>query len=111
MKIDVRHEGELCILNLSGHLTYPDATSELQRMSKELTAAGKRFFILNMLDVPWLDSCGMGEVVACYKRARENGGLVKLVLEKRPYLLFTYCHLEKMFELFHEETDAVASFA
>ena len=98
-------------MTLSGTLTYPEATAELRRRWTELMTAGERWFVINMLAVPWLDSSGMGEIVACYKRAHEQGGVVKLVLEKKPYTMFTHSQLGKMFGIFSTEEEAVAGFA
>jgi anti-sigma B factor antagonist len=110
MKINARKRGEIVLLELTGALTFPDATAELAQKMSELLAAGERLFVLNMLGVPWLDSSGLGEVVACGKRALAKDGIVKLVLEKRPYTLFTYAHMEKMFEMYPDEETALASF-
>ena len=110
MEIDVRKNGEVCVLGISGRLTYPEATAALREKARELIAGGERNLVLNLLRVPFLDSSGIGEVVACYKRARQQGGEVKLVLDKKPRQVFTYCHLEKMFEMYTHEPDALASF-
>lgn len=111
MTIDIRKEGEVCILDLAGRLTFPDATALLRLKSRELIAERECFFLLNMLQVPWLDSSGIGEVIACYKRAREQDGTVKLIVDAETFSQFAYCHLEKMFEIFPTEAEALASFA
>ncbi len=108
--IEMRWSGDLCIIELRGALRYPDATALLRRSCRELIAKGERFLLLSMLHVPFMDSSGIGEIVACYKRAREHDGVVKLVMQKPSYKLFTYTHLEKMFEIFHDEAEAIASF-
>ena len=66
MTIDVRQADRVCIIDLGGPHTFPAATAELRAQSRKLLANGERLFVLNMLDVPWLDSSGIGEVVACY---------------------------------------------
>lgn len=108
--IEMRWSGDLCIIELRGALRYPEATALLRRNCRELIAKGERFLLLSMLHVPFMDSSGIGEVVACYKRAREHDGVVKLLLQKPSYKLFTYTHLEKMFEIFQDEGEAIASF-
>jgi anti-sigma B factor antagonist len=110
MSIAVRKHGDLCILEMAGHLRYPDATALLRRTSREVIAAGERLLVLNMKRVPFMDSSGIGEIVACFKRLRELGGTLKLVLQKPTYKLFTYTHLERMFEIFQDEAAAIASF-
>ena len=83
----------------------------LREQSKALLAQGERNFVLNMLDVPWLDSSGLGEVFACFKRAREREGAVKLVLRGKSYSLFTITELDRVFEIFDTSEEAVASFS
>jgi anti-anti-sigma regulatory factor len=72
---------------------------------------GERYFVLDMLDAPWLDSSGLGEVFACFKRAREVDGVVKLVLRGKSYSLFTITRLDKVFEIFDDVDTAVGSFS
>jgi anti-sigma B factor antagonist len=111
LKISVRKQGDLSILDLSGELALGQGTALLEAESKRLLDDGERFFILNMLDVPWLDSSGIGEVFACFKRARVHDGVVKLVLQGKSRSLFTFTQLHKVFEIFGTLEEAVASFA
>ncbi len=111
VQIVVRKSGEICILDISGEVRIGQPTSVLRHKCRELIEAGERNFVLNMLDVPWLDSSGLGEVFACYKRAREKEGVVKLVLRGECYSLFTITQLDRVFEIFDNPDDAVASFA
>ena len=109
--VDVRRHGDVCILDIGGELRIGEATDKLRQQSKKLVDTGERFFVLDMLDVPWLDSSGIGEVFACYKRARELGGVVKLVLKGKSYSLFTITRLDSVFEIFDTAEEAIASFA
>jgi anti-sigma B factor antagonist len=109
--IDVRRSGRVCILDIGGEVRIGEPTERLRRESKKLVDAGERFFVLDMLDVPWLDSSGIGEVFACYKRARELDGVVKLVLKGKPYSLFTITQLDRVFEIFDSVDEAVATFS
>ena len=108
--IDVQKSGSVCILDIKGEVRIGQPTVMLREKCKELIERGERRFVLDMLDVPWLDSSGIGEVVACFKRAREKGGTVKLVLSEKPYNSFTYCHLHRMFEMFDSLDVAMSSF-
>ncbi len=109
--IDVRRSGGVCILDIGGEVRIGEPTERLRRESKKLVDAGERFFVLDMLDVPWLDSSGIGEVFACYKRARELDGVVKLVLKGKPYSLFTITQLDRVFEIFDSVDEALATFS
>jgi len=111
MQIDVRQSGDVHILDCSGKLEFGEATAKLRSRSKELIAGGGRYFLLNLLDVPWLDSSAMGEVVAFHKRAREKRGVVRLVLNDKSRTLFTMTHLEKMFDIFDSLDPALKAFS
>ncbi len=110
MKIETRKIRDLCIVDLEGELKYGEAVIELRRISRELIGDGEKWFVLNMEKTPWLDSCGIGEVVGFHKRAREQRGVVKLVLIDRTRSQFTMCQLQKMFDIFDNLDDATASF-
>ncbi len=75
-----------------------------------LLEAGETLFILDMLEVPFMDSASIGEVVACSKRAGERSGLIKLVVKDRVHNLFTMTRLDKVFEIFGSVEDALAGF-
>jgi len=108
--IDVRKQGDVCIFAFRGELGFGPATALLGRTCKQAIANGETCFLFDMREVPWLDSSGLGEVVACHKRARAEKGVVKLVLRERSRSLFTMTHLEKLFEIFDELEPALASF-
>ena len=111
MTIDVRKHGEICIFEFRGELGFGPATALLSKTSKQAIENGERHFLFDMRQVPWLDSSGLGEVVACHKRARAAKGVVKLVLQERSRSVFTVTHLEKMFEMFDDLEPAIESFA
>ena len=110
MRIEARKVGKISILDLSGQITIAD-TPKLRECFKELIESGEQLFIFNLLRVPWLDSSGVGQVVACYWRARERGGIIKLVLKERAHDLFVNFELGKIFEIFDDLEEAIASFA
>jgi len=109
--IEVQKQGEVCVLDIEGEVRLGQPTALLRQRSRELVAQGERWFVLDMLDVCWLDSSGIGEVFACFKRAREVDGAVKLVLKGKSHSLFTLTQLDKVFEIFADADAAVASFA
>jgi len=109
--IEVSKSGDVCIVDIAGEVRIGEPTRLLRRTSKELIERGERRFVLDMLDVPWLDSSGLGEVFASYKRAREVGGEVRLVLRGKSYSLFTITQLDRVFRIFDSTDEAVASFA
>jgi len=110
MTIDVRDGNGVCVLKIIGEVKLGEPTRLLRQKSRELVQAGTQFFVLDMLGVPWLDSSGIGEVYACYKRAREIDGVVKLVLRDKAYSLFTLTQLDKVFEIYKDVDQALNSF-
>ena len=110
LTIEVHKVGDICVLDISGELRIGKPAVVLRNKSRELIEQGETHFVMNMLKVPWLDSSGLGEVFACFKRAREKQGEVKLVLRGKSYSLFTITQLDKVFEIFDDSDAAVASF-
>ena len=104
-------KGQVCVLHIAGEVRIGQPTTLLRDQCRELLQQGERHFVLDMLEVPWLDSSGLGEVFACYKRAREVQGVVKLVLRGKSYSLFTITQLDRVFEIFDEVDAAVTSFS
>jgi len=110
LTIETATHGHVTVLALTGALSFPEGTALLRGRSRELVAGGARRLVFDLTAVPWIDSCGLGEIVACYKRAREVGGEVKLVLQNLPHRQFTYCHLDRMFEIYPDAPAALAGF-
>jgi anti-sigma B factor antagonist len=97
---------------MSGRLTVGEAGEKLGAPFRQLIDAGDRRFLFQMSGVPYLDSAGVGELVACAKRAFERGGVVKVVSPSGSTTrrIFSMTGLEKVFETFDTEHDALASF-
>ena len=83
MRIKVDRTGSICTLRLSGKLAVGDGDRDLREYIRRLLDEGERRFILNMLRLSFVDSAGLGETVACKKRAAEKGADVRLVLKPR----------------------------
>ena len=108
--IEAIQRGDVSVLRIRGEVRIGQPTTLLRDTCREALQQGRRQIVLDMLDVPWLDSSGLGEVFACYKRAREVQGSVKLVLRGKSYSLFTITQLDRVFEIFDDVEAAVASF-
>ena len=112
MKIEVRKLGNVNVIDMSGKMVIGKGDKLLGETMKQLLAAGEKYFVLNMQGVPFLDSGGIGEVVACYKRVKEIGGAVKLEkLSGKAHDLFTMTALNRVFEIYDNEQEALGSFA
>jgi anti-sigma B factor antagonist len=110
VRIEIERRGTVTVLRIHGEIARGESTALLRRKVRELVEAGEHNIVLDMLQVPWLDSSGLGEVFACYKRARSAGGVVKLVLRGKSRSLFTFTELHRVFEMFEDLPSALASF-
>lgn len=110
LEITSSEREEIVILHMKGRLTVGDA-SILRDKVTELIAAGKLKLILNLAQVDYIDSTGLGAMVICYTSMKKAGGVLKLVnLNKRNIELLVLTKLHSIFEVFSEEQDAVNSF-
>ena len=111
MKASVRSIGKVAVLDLSGKITIGEGDVVLREKVTELLDAGQRNILLNLEKVGYMDSAGIGELVACYKRAKEKDGLVKLLNPSgKVYDLLQLTKLEEVFETFNDEKEALVSF-
>ena len=79
MKATVRKLGRVAVVDISGKITIGEGDVMLREKVTELLDAGETRILLNLEKVKYMDSAGIGELVACYKRAKEKEGTVKLL--------------------------------
>lgn len=114
MQIETRQRnGGVTVLRLVGRLTIGKGDVALRRNFVRLLDEGNRRFLLDLTQVPYVDSAGIGETVACAKRAGERGAVIKIVMSARGKAreVFLFACLDRVFEIFTDEDAAVASFA
>jgi anti-sigma B factor antagonist len=111
MQIDERKVGDVTILDLKGKMTLGDGDEVLRTKINGLIQAGAKKMVLNLGDVPYIDSAGLGEVVRTYTTVSRQGGALKLLnLTKRIQDLLAITKLLTVFETFDSEAEAVKSF-
>ena len=111
MQIDERKIGDVTILDLKGKMTLGDGDELLRNKINSLVQAGAKKLVLNLGDVPYIDSAGLGEVVRTYTTVSRQGGALKLLnLTKRIQDLLAITKLLTVFETFDTEAEAVKSF-
>jgi anti-sigma B factor antagonist len=99
------------ILDLAGKITIGGSNRELHEAIKRLVHEGKTQIILNLEKVSYIDSSGLGELVAGFSTLKANNGALKLLrVPDRVVDLMTITKLYTVFEIFGEEIDAVYSF-
>jgi len=112
MQIEQRANGDVVVLDLKGKVTLGEGDELLKDKVNSLVNQGHRKIVLNLAEVPYIDSAGLGEIVRTYTTVSRQGGSLKLLnLTKRITDLLSITKLLTVFETFEAEDDAVRSFS
>jgi len=112
MQIEERAAGDVTILDLKGKMTLGEGDVILKDKVNSLALQGKKQVLLNLADVPYIDSAGLGEIVRTYTTMSRQGGSLKLLgLTKRIADLLSITKLLTVFETYENEAEAVGSFS
>lgn len=112
MQIDERTVGDVTVLDLKGKITLNEGDEVLKDKINSLIMQGKKKILLNLAEVPYIDSAGLGEIVRTYTTVSRQGGQLKLVnLTKRITDLLMITKLLTVFETFEVEQDAIKSYS
>lgn len=111
MKIEERSVSGITVLDLKGKMLIGEGDEMLREKINSLVESGKNKVLLNLADVPYVDSAGLGEIVRCYTTVSRKDGKLKLLnLTKRIHDLLSITKLLTVFETYENEEDAVKSF-
>jgi len=111
MQIDERIVGSVTILDMKGKMTLGDGDELLRKKVTALVEKGCKKIVLNLGDVPYIDSAGLGEIVRTYTTVSRQAGSLKLLnLTKRITDLLSITKLLTVFDTFDSEGEAVKSF-
>src|SRR5512147_2349857 len=112
MTIEERAVGDVMVLDVKGRVTLGEGDELLKDKVNSLINQGRKKLVLNLADVPYIDSAGLGEIVRTYTTVSKQGGSLKLLnLTKRITDLLSITKLLTVFETFESESDAVKSFS
>jgi len=112
MQIEERVVNDVTILDLKGKITLGDGDEALKDKINSLVLQNRRRILLNLADVPYIDSAGLGEVLRTYTTVSRQGGQLKLVnLTKRITDLLSITKLLTVFETFESEADALKTYS
>jgi anti-sigma B factor antagonist len=104
-------KGKVMIVQVSGKLTLGEGTSALREQMRELAMSGPKRILLDMSKVTYIDSSGLGELVAAHTTLTNAGCEMKLLnLAKRTHDLMEITRLYTVFETFEDEASAIGSF-
>ena len=106
-----REIGEIVVVDFSGKITLGEGSSTLRQTIRGLIDAGHRKIVLNLFDVDYIDSSGIGELVSGYTTVRNASGEMKLLhLTKRVHDLLQITRLFTVFDVQSDEESALRSF-
>ena len=112
MKTTTRQIDGVTIVDLSGRITLGEGSVVLRDMVRELLTKGDKKILLNLGDVTYIDSSGIGELVSAFTTVRNSGGELKLLnLTKKVHDLLQITKLYTVFDIKDDEASAVASFS
>jgi anti-sigma B factor antagonist len=104
--------GDITLIEAAGRITLGENVSQLRDQIRELIDGGHTKILLNLADVTYIDSSGIGELVTAYTTVKRNGGMLKLLkLTKRIQDLLQITKLSTVFEVFEDESKALKSFS
>lgn len=110
-KATAREIGSVTVVDLSGRITLGEGSSMLRQMVRDLLGKGQRRIVLNLGDVNYIDSSGIGELVSGFTTVKNQGGELKLLhLTKKVHDLLQITKLFTVFEVHDDEQNALSSF-
>ncbi|HUY94242.1 MAG TPA: STAS domain-containing protein [Terracidiphilus sp.] len=111
LKMRTREMKDIVVLDLSGRLTMGEPCKSIRDEIHDVLGNGTRKILLNLGEVTYIDSAGLGELTSAYTSVKNRDGALKLVnLTKRVHDLMQITKLYTVFEVFDDEKTAIASF-
>jgi len=110
--VKTRQIDGVAVVDVSGRITLGEGSSSVRDSLRELIGKGEKKILLNLSDVSYIDSSGIGELVSAYTTISNQGGTLKLVgLTKRVKDLLQITKLYTVFDVHEDEAHAIRSFA
>jgi anti-sigma B factor antagonist len=111
MKSGTRQVDGVTIVDLSGRITLGEGSTMLRDIVRDMIAKGNKKILLNLGDVTYIDSSGIGELVSAFTTVRNGGGELKLLnLTKKVHDLLQITKLYTVFDIKDDEANAIQSF-
>ena len=111
MKASTRQLNGITVVDLSGRITLGEGSVVLRDTVRELIGKGEKKILLNLGEVTYIDSSGIGELVSAFTTVRNQGGELKLLnLTKKVHDLLQITKLYTVFDVKDDEASAVGSF-
>ena len=111
LKMSNREVNGIVIIDLSGQLTLGESSAAIRDEVRDQTSQGSRKILLNLANVTYIDSAGLGELTAAYTSVKNRGGELKLLnLTKRVHDLMQITKLYTVFDVYDDVKKAITSF-
>lgn len=112
VKLTSRQVGDVTVIDAAGRITLGEGAIAFRETIRDMASKGNQKILLNLSDVTYIDSSGIGELVSGFTTVRNQGGQLKLVgLTKRVQDLLQITKLYTVFDVYDDESTAVRSFA
>lgn len=110
-KLTVRQAGDVCIVDAAGRITLGEGAITIRDGMLKLVNEGHRKILLNLAEISYIDSSGIGEMVAAFSAVARQGGTLKLVnATRRIKDLLVITKVDSIFEVKEDEAAAIQSF-
>jgi anti-sigma B factor antagonist len=107
-----RRVNDVTILDMAGKIRIGDESISLRAAIRQLLKEGQHRILLNLANILYVDSSGLGEIISSYTALRKNGGQLKLLYLTEPISeLMTFTKLLTVFDVYDNESEAVESFS
>src|SRR5580704_11461321 len=112
IKLSSRQVGDVTVVDAAGRITLGEGSSALRDTLRDMVAKGQKKILLNLSEVSYIDSSGIGELVSGFTTVTNQGGSLKLLgLTKRVKDLLQITKLYTVFDVHDDEASAVRSYA
>jgi len=112
VRVNIRQVGDIHVIEMVGRITIGEGSSALREAVRDMVARNQNKIVLNMAEVPYIDSSGIGELVQAYSTVTKRGGQFKLSnLTDRVRQLLKISKHDMLFDIHEQEAAAVQSFS
>ena len=112
VKLSTRQVGDVSVVDVAGRITLGEGSSALRETLRDMVSKGQKKILLNLGDVSYIDSSGIGELVSGFTTVTNSGGQLKLLnLNKRVKDLLQITKLYTVFDVHEDEAGAIRAFA
>jgi len=111
MKATIRQVDSVVVVDISGRITLGEGCTQLRELIRDQLSKGNKKLLLNLADVSYIDSSGIGELVSAFTAVSNQGGQLKLLnLTKKVHDLLQITKLYTVFDIHDDEAKAIGSF-